>query len=85
MATNYAQQDANNKKIQEAKREYAAAQARGDTAGMQAAHAKAEAERAKSGYSGGTNGATYSSKPTSPTSSGSKKNPSNTGAYTIGT
>ena len=85
MATNYAQQDANNKTIQEAKREYAAAQARGDTAGMQAAHAKAEAERAKSGYSGGTNGATYSSKPTSPTSSGSKKKSSNTGAYTIGT
>lgn len=42
--------------INQAKKEYDAAKAKGDKAGMAAAHAKAENERAKAGYSGGADG-----------------------------
>lgn len=42
--------------IDQAKRDYEIAKQRGDTAGMASAHQRAEAERAKSGYSGGVDG-----------------------------
>jgi len=42
--------------INQAKKDYADAHARGDKAGMAAAHERAEAERAKAGYSGGADG-----------------------------
>lgn len=45
--------------IAQAQADWAAAKARGDTAGMAAAHAAAEAERAKQGYSGGADGSQY--------------------------
>lgn len=48
-----------NNTIQSAKKEYEAAKAKGDIKGMEAAHAKAEAERAKSGYFGGNDGSDY--------------------------
>lgn len=48
--------DADNEKINQAKKKYAEAQAKGDTAGMQSAHAEAESVRAGYGYSGGTDG-----------------------------
>lgn len=48
--------DEDNKKIEEAKRKYADAQAKGDTAGMESAHKEAEAVRANYGYSGGVDG-----------------------------
>ena len=57
--------------IDQAKKEYADAQARGDKAGMDAAHAKAEAERAKAGYSGGADGSQYISIGSGATSAGS--------------
>jgi hypothetical protein len=41
------------------KQQYAAAQAAGDTAGMEAAHAGAESIRARHGYSGGVDGSGY--------------------------
>lgn len=43
-------------KIDSAKKKYAEAQARGDTAGMESAHKEAEAVRANYGYSGGDDG-----------------------------
>lgn len=43
-------------KINSAKKKYAEAQAKGDTAGMESAHKEAEAVRANYGYSGGTDG-----------------------------
>lgn len=48
--------DEDNKKIEQAKRKYADAQAKGDTAGMESAHKEAEAVRANYGYSGGVDG-----------------------------
>ena len=51
--------ESNNKVIQDAKKRYAEAEARGDTAEMARSHADAEAERAKSGYSGGADGSQY--------------------------
>lgn len=45
--------------VQEAKLEYDAAKAAGDKEGMAKAHAKAEGQRAFSGYSGGAEGAEY--------------------------
>lgn len=42
--------------INQAKKDFADAHARGDKAGMEKAHAAAEAERAKAGYSGGADG-----------------------------
>lgn len=57
--------------IDQAKKEYADAQARGDKAGMDAAHKKAEAERAKAGYSGGADGSQYISIGSGATSAGS--------------
>lgn len=45
--------------IQQAKNLYLEAQAAGDTAGMEAAHASAEAVRSKYGYSGGEDGSEY--------------------------
>lgn len=45
--------------INQAKREFEDAQRRGDQAGMDRAHAKAEAERAKGGYSGGADGSQH--------------------------
>ncbi len=47
------------KTIQDYKNDYAKAQAKGDKAGMQKAHAGAEAIRAKSGYSGGVDGSQH--------------------------
>ena len=46
----------NQKVIDQAKKDYADAHAKGDKAGMAAAHERAEAERAKAGYSGGADG-----------------------------
>lgn len=43
-------------KIDSAKKKYAEAQAKGDTAGMESAHKEAEAVRANYGYSGGDDG-----------------------------
>lgn len=51
------------KTIEDYKQDYAAAQAAGDRAGMDAAHAGAEAIRAQSGYSGGVDGSQYISLP----------------------
>lgn len=48
--------DEDNKKIEQAKKKYADAQAVGDKAGMESAHAEAEAVRANYGYSGGADG-----------------------------
>lgn len=45
--------------IAEYKRQFLAAQAAGDQAGMDRAHAAAEAIRARAGYSGGANGGAY--------------------------
>lgn len=45
--------------IQQLKQEYADAQARGDTAAMEAAHTEAERIRARAGYSGGGDGSHY--------------------------
>lgn len=45
--------------INSLKQAYEAAKVRGDTAGMEAAHAQAEAIRAKYGYSGGIDGSEY--------------------------
>lgn len=42
--------------INQAKKDFADAHARGDKEGMAKAHAAAEAERAKAGYSGGADG-----------------------------
>lgn len=42
--------------INKAKKDYNEAYKRGDKAGMAKAHAAAEAERAKAGYSGGADG-----------------------------
>ena len=54
------------KAIADAKKAWETAKANGDKAGMDAAHAAAEAVRGKNGYSGGSNGSTYT-----PTTSGS--------------
>ena len=51
--------EAGQAEIAAAKRDWLAAQAAGDQAGMDAAHARAEAVRAKAGYSGGANGGAY--------------------------
>ena len=48
--------DSDNAKINEAKKKYAEAQAKGDTAGMESAHAEAESIRANYGFSGGADG-----------------------------
>ena len=45
--------------IKQYKTQWAAAQAKGDTAGMTAAHINAEAVRASAGYSGGAYGSSY--------------------------
>lgn len=71
MAVNLNKKDAD--AIKAAKADYAAAQARGDKAGMDAAHQQAENIRAGYGYSGGADGSQYIAK-----SSGS----SSTAAYT---
>lgn len=64
---------ANQSVIDQAKKDYDAAKAKGDKAGMEAAHAAAEAERAKDGYSGGDDGSQrISTKSSSSSSSGSK-------------
>lgn len=60
--------------IAAAKADYAAAQARGDKAGMEAAHQRAETIRANYGYSGGVDGSQYIQKTGS--SSGSTKSSS---------
>ena len=51
------------KAIADAKKAWETAKANGDKAGMDAAHAAAEAVRGKNGYSGGSNGSTYTPKP----------------------
>ena len=48
--------DSDNEKISAAKKKYADAQAKGDKAGMESAHAEAEAVRANYGFSGGADG-----------------------------
>jgi len=83
----------NQKVIDQAKKDYAAAYAKGDKAGMASAHAAAEAERAKAGYSGGADGskniplnqnASGNSKSSSKSSSSGKSSSSryNTTVYT---
>lgn len=48
--------DEDNKKIENAKKKWADANAKGDTEGMASAHAEAESVRAQYGYSGGDDG-----------------------------
>lgn len=55
----YELSDADRKKVEAYKQQYAQAQAAGDTAGMEAAHAGAESVRAGYGYSGGSDGSEY--------------------------
>lgn len=55
------------KTIDDYKNDWAAANAAGDTAGMEAAHAAAEALRAQAGYSGGADGSQYIPLSTTPT------------------
>ena len=65
-------------KIDSAKKKYAEAKAKGDTAGMESAHSEAESVRAKYNYSGGTDGSqniTLNSEP-GWTGKGGKSNPS---------
>ena len=59
--------------LEQAGVEYNQSKDRGDTAGMEAAHAKAEAIRDKYGYSGGADGSEYI--PTGKTGGGSVKSP----------
>jgi len=63
--------NANEKIIAQAKRDYEAAKAKGDKAGMEKAHAAAEKERAKDGYSGGVDGSKKISLPSGRTYGGS--------------
>lgn len=65
-------------KIDSAKKKYAEAKAKGDTAGMESAHSEAESVRAKYNYSGGTDGSqniTLNSEP-GWTGKGGKSSPS---------
>ncbi len=69
------------KTIQDYKNDYAKAQAKGDKAGMQKAHAGAEAIRAQSGYSGGVDGSQHIPLPsTSKSSSNNKSSSGNKGS-----
>lgn len=63
-------QEWENEAIKAAGRRWQDAYSRGDTGGMESAHAEAEALRAKAGYSGGTNGDKRISLNTSSPSSG---------------
>ena len=58
------------------KKQYAAAQAAGDTAAMNKAHAEAEAIRSSAGYTGGTSGNSYVAKSSGSTGSGSNSSSS---------
>jgi hypothetical protein len=49
----------NSQAVKDAQAAYAAAFAKGDKAGMMAAHQAAETARAAAGYSGGANGSSY--------------------------
>ncbi len=66
------------KKIEDYQKDWQAAQARGDKAGMDAAHAAAEALRAQSGYSGGADGTQHIALPTTP--AGGSYTPKGTGS-----
>lgn len=58
------------KRIEDYQKDWQAAQTRGDKAGMDAAHAAAEALRAQSGYSGGADGTQHIALPTTPAGGG---------------
>lgn len=73
------------KVIAKAKVDYDKAKAKGDTKGMAAAHATAEAERAKSGYSGGVDGSQKISLGSTSKSSGSSSANKTTGTTATGT
>lgn len=83
--------ESQNRVIQDAKKAWADSYAKGDKAGMQAAHAAAEKERAKYGYSGGSDGSqrinTYSTSSPSATAAknGSKAVVSNKKKSTVNT
>ena len=74
--------------IKQAQKEYNDAKAKGDTVGMNNAHAKAEAERAKAGYLGGADGSQRIATNTSTSTSNSKKTPTtiwdSNGSATVG-
>lgn len=61
---------------------YNEAKARGDTAGMEAAHQQAEAIRSNYGYSGGTDGSQYIKKSSGTTSGGSGSSSAGSGGNT---